>query len=50
MRWLHFTHEQFEEMKNPENAGITTLRLDARGKYQLAKPFPKYTGKPKSAW
>ena len=43
MRWLHFTHEQFEEMKNPENTGITTLRLNPKtDKYELVKPFPKW--------
>jgi len=29
-------------MKNPKNAEIVTLHLDSRGKYHLAKPFPKH--------
>jgi broad specificity phosphatase PhoE len=46
MRWLHLTHEQFEDMKNPENTEMTTLRLNKSGKYELTKPFPKYQPKP----
>lgn len=42
MRWLHYTVEEFEEMKNPKNCGITELMLAENDKYKLREPFQKH--------
>ncbi len=43
MRFFHWTVEEFELLKNPRNASITTLYLnESTGKYELKQPFLKH--------
>ena len=35
MRWLHWSVEDFEILKNPENCKVVVLEQNADGKYQL---------------
>lgn len=35
MRWLHWSVEEFEILKNPENCKVVVLEQNADGKYQL---------------
>lgn len=41
MRWLHWTVEQFHEMKNPHNGEIVEMKLGEDDKYHLSQPYPK---------
>ncbi|MDR2675738.1 MAG: histidine phosphatase family protein [Opitutaceae bacterium] len=43
MRWLHWTVEEFEEKRGPENCEIFHLLLSKNGHYRLEKPFPTRT-------
>jgi broad specificity phosphatase PhoE len=41
MRWLHWTVEEFERSKNPENCQFFELRPNEKGHYKLVVPFPQ---------
>ena len=41
MRWLHWTVEEYECLKNPSNCQVVVMELDDDGKYQLARPLEK---------
>ena len=43
MRWFHYTVEEFELLKNPENCAIVSLELQENGKYQLMTEMPTHT-------
>ncbi len=42
MRFLHYTVEEFEYLRNPKNCGIYILELQENGKYKLNKEPEKY--------
>ena len=45
MRWLHWSVEEFHELKNPKNCQTFELQLDKiNDKYYLTKPFPRKDG------
>jgi len=42
MRWFHWTVEEFEAIRNPQNCAIIELALGPDGRYQLVTDLPKY--------
>jgi len=41
-RWLHYTVEEFETLRNPKNGQFYTLVQQKNGKYTLSEPPEKY--------
>jgi broad specificity phosphatase PhoE len=41
MRWLHWSVEEFENIRNPENCQVVVLEMDNCGKYKLTKELCK---------
>jgi len=42
MRWLHWSVEEFENLKNPNNCKVVVLEQNAEGKYQLVTEMEKW--------
>ena len=38
-RWLHWTPEQFELIKNPKNCELWVMELQPDGHYQMTTPL-----------
>lgn len=38
-RWLHWTPEQYELLKNPENCALWVMELQDDGRYKMATPM-----------
>jgi hypothetical protein len=38
-RWLHWTPEQYELLKNPGNCELWVMELQPDGRYQMATPM-----------
>jgi len=41
MRWLHWTVEEYESLKNPDNCQVVVMEMDDSGKYNLITPLQK---------
>ena len=41
MRWLHWTVEEYESLKNPDNCQVVVMEMDDSGKYKLITPLQK---------
>ncbi len=39
MRWLHWTPEQYEQLKNPENCALWVMELQDDGRYKMVTPL-----------
>lgn len=39
MRWLHWTVEEYENIKNPKNCEVIILEQNDKGKYELVTPL-----------
>lgn len=39
MRWFHWTVEEWESYRNPENAAVVVMEMDSSGHYKLITPF-----------
>ena len=42
MRWLHWSVEEFENLRNPDNCEVVVLEQNADGKYQLITEMEKW--------
>lgn len=42
MRWLHWSVEDFQGLKNPPNASVFQLQLDDTNHYRPVTPFPRW--------
>lgn len=42
MRWLHWSVEEFENLKNPNNCKVVILEQNDEGKYQLVTEMEKW--------
>ena len=43
MRWLHWSVEEYENVKNPKNCEVLILEQNSAGKYELITPVRKRT-------
>ena len=43
MRWLHWSVEEYENIKNPKNCEVLILEQNSAGKYELITPVRKRT-------
>jgi len=41
MRWLHWTVEEYEILKNPDNCQVVVMEMGEDGKYKLVTPLQK---------
>ena len=41
MRWLHWTVEEYESLKNPANCQVVMMEMGDDGKYKLVTPLQK---------
>jgi len=41
MRWLHWTVEEYESLKNPPNCKVVMMEMGDDGKYKLVTTLQK---------
>jgi broad specificity phosphatase PhoE len=45
MRWLHWTVEEFEILRNPRNCQVVVMQKNAKGRYELISELKKRNGR-----
>jgi broad specificity phosphatase PhoE len=50
MRWLHWSVEHFERLRNPLNCEYYILEMQRDGKYKLLNEFREYTKEEQESW
>jgi len=45
MRWLHWTVEEFENLRNPRNCQVVVMQKNTHGRYELMSELKKRDGK-----
>ena len=45
MRWLHWTVEEFEHLRNPRNCQVVVMQQNAKGRYELISELTKRNGR-----